>query len=289
MNYKKQYDKLFINYLGGGRMEKLVDRILDCVWAENDIPEELLYEFTSKAIRMVQLRSLEQLPESYRELEHYVDSFWRAQRFETVDATRVYEMGRLLSLTNMLGMVAEQETEEQSLHEYAAKFRDWYLVFKGIYDTPGVTHKRLAKYARKSDSSLSQFINKNQWSGFYLCRRFGREKYYYLTELGEKLYEVMMSQQPHPTEERYAGYLGVKNNIEKNIMDISNDSRYRVSRTERGGFIENKIYGINWLNTVDRDLELLAEIRMNKQAMNAQKEGNKPCQEKMFLKKLNVR
>lgn len=268
-------------------MERLARMILDNLREGNAIPEDLLYELTTEAMKVVQTRQIEQLSPEFWELEQYVESFWRAQLFQTVQGMRSYEMGRLLSLTNMIAMVAEEEEKRQSLNEYALKFSDWYPVFKGMYDTPGITHKKLALTAGKSDSSLSQFMNKNQWEGLYIYRRFGREKNYYLTELGQRLYELMKDNQPRPTEEKYARFLGVKNNIEELEKGLADDSAYKVVRSDTGEFLESRIYGIND-ELESRKPELLAEILWNKNILEDKKEEKEICPKEGTMRRLKA-
>lgn len=252
-------------------MERLTRKILEGLRAERVIPEELLYEFTVETIRIVQTRQMEQLPPVFWELEQYVESFWRARRFDRIQDERLYEMGRLLSITNMIAMVDEEEEKRQSLSEYASKFSDWYLVFKGMHDIPGITHKKLAVAGNKSESSLSQFMNKNQWEGLYIYRRLGREKNYYLTELGEQLYELMSSNQPTPTEEKYARFLGVKSNIEDLERSLVDDSTYKIVKSDAGEFLESSIYRINY-EAESRRSELIFRGQWNKEILGEKKE-----------------
>lgn len=268
-------------------MKQLSRTILNFLWDEVEIPEDLLYEFTVKTTKIVQTRCIEDLPTEFWDIERYVASFWHAQRFEHVSASHIYEMGRLLSLTNMLGMIAEEEEKRQSLDEYAVRFQDWYLAFKGMHDRPGITHKELAAVAKKSESSLSQFMNKNQWECLYMYRRFGREKNYYLTEMGQELYEMMKRRRPHPAEEKYTRCLGAISNLENVVAEVVNDRHYKVVKSDDGEFIEDSIYIVNCEDEARR-IGLVAQIRLNKSAFEDKKEDKEIWQKEERLKKLKA-
>lgn len=265
-------------------MDKLISRILDCLWDELRIPEDLLYEFTVKTTKMIQSRCIKTLPTEFWELERFVELYWRAQAFEEKNTVHVYEMGRLLSLTNMLGMIAEQEEKRRSLDEYAIQFREWYPVFKEIHDMPGITHEELKKVIRKSDLYFAKFINKNQREDFCIYHRFGQEKCYYLTTWGEQLYVLMKNSQRHSFEEKYDGILELRNNIEKSIINLKEDSNYKCVSTNEGKFIKNTIYYTDNINTSIRKPELLAEIHMNKMII---KGGEESCQKRQYLQMQN--
>lgn len=269
-------------------MEKVTSTILDYLWDKNDIPEELLYEFAKKTIKTIQTRCTERLTGEFWELERYVESFWRAKRFEGVSSTHIYEMGRLLSITSMLSMVAEQEEKSQSLEVYATKLQDWYLVFKGMHDKPGISHGELAEVCRKSVSSLSQFICKYEWDGLYIYRRSGRGKNYYLTEQGKQLYELMTSKQPRPREEKGVDLIVTKNSIDKALNMLVNDSQYKVVKTESDEYLESKIYRIDNSKADGRRAEAIGDIRFSKKAFGMKKGENEICQKSLFLKKQNV-
>lgn len=176
----------------GGNMVEVVRIISEYVFEDRQIPEDLMYEFSKETAKIVRSGCTEVISEEFWELEHYIEAYWRGRKYmQSDDKARVYQMGQLLSFTNMICMLVEQQEKEVSIDDYAVRFKDRFLVFKGMFECPGITHKELADTAGLSVSSLSQFINKYKCDGFFLSRSMGREKHYYLTEYGEKLYSVM--------------------------------------------------------------------------------------------------
>lgn len=169
-----------------------MEQILGYTVEEHEIPTELIYAFSKETLKIIQSRQVSSLPDSYWELQNYVETFWRGRRFEyTENSYIVYQMGQLLSFTNMICIMAKEQEKASTMEDYAEQWQDRYCIFKYIHEQKGITHKVLAGKANISVSNLSQFMNKVKWEGFFYCRFMGREKHYYLTEYGEKLYQLM--------------------------------------------------------------------------------------------------
>ncbi len=173
-------------------MRELIEVLLEKVWNSSEIPEELLYELSKEAMTIVMKRSIDEVPDNFWELKRCVELFWRRKEYKcTNDPSIIYQMGRLLSYTNMLVMLIEEQEESISLEEYAKSYRKWYKVFKGVYEEKGITHNKLSEESDMSVSSLSQFMGRAKPEGFFTYRMMGREKHYYLTEYGKRLYLYM--------------------------------------------------------------------------------------------------
>lgn len=173
-------------------MKELARHILDYIIEDSEVPEDLLYEFSKETLRIIQNRQTTSLPDTFWELENYVETFWRNSEFTHIENPCVlYQMGRLLSSTNLISMMADEEERELSIEDYAEQWRNRYIVFHCIHRQKGITHKMLAEASNMSISALSQFVNKVKWTGVFNCRVMGREKHYYLTEYGEQIYDYM--------------------------------------------------------------------------------------------------
>lgn len=267
-------------------MKKLTNMLLEYLWNEEEIPEELFYEFSVKATKAIQTRCLEELPLEFWEVEKYVEAFWRSQNFTSLEEKNIYGMGRLLSITNMLAMVAEDEEKRYFLPEYAEKYQEWYPVFEEMHNCPGITHVELARKAHKSKSSLSQFMKKNQWQGFYIFHCLGREKTYYLTELGQQLYELMKSKIMQGKGERYTRLLGVMDNIEQAMAAVVNDYSFKLVKAESAEVGEKALYMVNSEN---RRIAKVIQVHYNKSEFENEKEKKELCQKKGSLKMLNAK
>lgn len=173
-------------------MKKLIDILYDHLINSREIPEDLLYEFSQNTIKIIQHHASAQIPPSFWNLQHYVEMFWRGRKYQKEKNTVfVYQMGQLLTCTNMIRDVVDADVKTMSISDYARRWDSKYPVYKGIHDKPGINHKKLAAVSENSISSLSQFISKTKWDGYIIYRSAGREKYYYLTENGEKLYKLL--------------------------------------------------------------------------------------------------
>lgn len=181
-------------------MRELINLISEYVFDAAEIPESLLYEFSKKAMKVIQNRCVEAIPEEFWELEGYVESYWRGHKYtQSEDTLRIFQMGQLLSFTNMLSILSEETEKEISIEEYAVQLKEKYPIFKEIHEKPGITHKELADAIGMSVSSLSQFVTKYKWNGFFQSRAMGREKHYYLTKHGQQLYCTMKDKYEKPT------------------------------------------------------------------------------------------
>ena len=173
-------------------MTKLIDMIYDYLVKRIEIPEELLYEFPQNILKMIQNHATSEIPSAFWNLQHYVEMFWRGKKYKKEKNTAlVYQMGQLLACTNMIRDIVDADEKIMNLNEYAKRWVNKYPVYKGIHDNPGINHKKLAEISGNSVSSLSQFISKTKWDGYIIYRSGGREKYYYLTQNGEKLYKLL--------------------------------------------------------------------------------------------------
>lgn len=173
-------------------MKKLAEHILEYVLEGSELPEDLIYEFAREILKIIKNGQILSISDEFWELENYVETFWRNEEFiKTKNFYIVYQMGQLLSLTSMISMIDDEEKRDLSVKDYAIQWKDYYSVFQRIHENRGITHKELAAASGMSISTLSQFINGVKWTGVFNCRLMGHEKYYYLTEYGERVYEVM--------------------------------------------------------------------------------------------------
>lgn len=173
-------------------MKKLVQMILNYLLENKQIPEELIYELSKTTVKIVENHCMEMIPQEFWELDSFVEAYWRAESYtKSNDMAFVYQMGQLFSFTNMLSTLAEKQEKENSIEDYAIQLKDKYAIFQQIDRNPGITHKELAQRAGMSVSSLSQFLNRYKEHGFIQRRSMGREKHYYLTAYGERLYSAM--------------------------------------------------------------------------------------------------
>lgn len=181
-------------------MRELINLISEYVYDAAEIPEDLLYEFSKKTAKIIRNLCTEAIPDEFWELENYVEAYWRGHKYlKSEDAIQIYQMGQLLSFTNMLSMLSGEKEKEISIEDYAVQLKDKYPIFSKIHEIPGITHKELADAVDMSVSSLSQFITKYKWNGFFQSRAMGREKHYYLTKYGQQLYSVMKDKYEKPT------------------------------------------------------------------------------------------
>lgn len=192
------HDKLFINNLEKRciSMKQLITIISNYIFEKEPVPDEYLYELSTEITSMIELSDTERISNEFWQLANYVELYWRGQKYTCDDnPERIYQMGQLLSITKMVHIWYDRIEKNTSLKEYARIMNHKYSFFKSIHDESGITHKELANKMHTSVSSLSQFVNKIQGNGFFISRPMGREKHYYLTQKGEKIYELITKRQ----------------------------------------------------------------------------------------------
>lgn len=192
------HDKLFINNLEKRciSMKQLITIISNYIFQKEPVPDEYLYELSTKITSMIELSETERISNEFWQLANYIELYWRGQKYTCDDnPERIYQMGQLLSITKMVHIWYDRIEKNTSLNEYARIMNHKYSFFKSIHDESGITHKELAAKMHTSVSSLSQFVNKIQGNGFFISRPMGREKHYYLTQKGEKIYELITKRQ----------------------------------------------------------------------------------------------
>lgn len=223
-------------------MKKIINAISEYVFHGKEVPEDLIYEFSTEAAQMIEGHDTEQISEEFWKLNHYVVLYWRGGKYTyEKSAVRIFQMGQLLSYMNMIRMYLEKVENDTSLNEYAKSLHDRYLFFKSIHDEEGITHKKLANKTQISISALSQFVNKIKGNGFILTRVMGREKHYYLTAKGEKLLGIMQEDRMH-SHRRYEKLLSALYNFNKSV---SNDTAYKAVITNETENLIEDIYALN--------------------------------------------
>ncbi len=177
-------------------MKQLITIISNYIFEKEPVPDEYLYELSTEITSMIELSDTERISNEFWQLANYVELYWRGQKYTCDDnPERIYQMGQLLSITKMVHIWYDRIEKNTSLKEYARIMNHKYSFFKSIHDESGITHKELANKMHTSVSSLSQFVNKIQGNGFFISRPMGREKHYYLTQKGEKIYELITKRQ----------------------------------------------------------------------------------------------
>lgn len=227
-------------------MKRLIEIIYNNLLNGKTIPDEIIYEFSQETKEIVRNRAVVDIPSEFWNFQNYIEMFWRGRKYETADNTAlIYQMGQLLSYVNMIRDIADEDERVLSLDEYVNHWEKKYPVFKGIHDESGINHKKLAEVSGLTPSALSQFIAKTKWDGFFIFRNVGREKYYYLTEEGEKLYELMKERQTKEPEEPRYFFVSLpddNNYINRNVYKLTEEAAAAFSQ-ENAVFDILKMFG----------------------------------------------
>lgn len=219
-------------------MKNLIEKIFSYLLDEKSVPEDLIFELAQDTIRILQDGETDDLPQEFWNLQHYLNLFWHGRKYESItDNYRIYQMGQLLSYVNIIRDAVDNREKKESIEEYAQRYNNRFLVYKAINDKPGINHRDLAMASGISTSALSQFISKTKWDGYYTFRVVGREKYYYLTENGKRLYQLL--EKRHLPNYIFKMYLDIP---ETNTID--DDERFAEFFNLTPDLIVNQTYGM---------------------------------------------
>lgn len=249
-------------------MKGLIEIILKSFWDFREIPEELLFEFSQKTMQIIQKKAIDEIPDEFSVFENYVEMFWRGKKYNHMsNRFIIYQMGQLLTCTNMLNRLLAEEKREASIEAFADLFKDRAMIFEGMYKERGITHKKLAELSDMSVSALSQFISKNKSEGFFTYRVMGREKHYYLTEYGEKLYFHML----HNGDQKKMKYVKMYGFIDDMNEKIINNRYYKVVFDQNANEITESVY-ISTEGNSGKKTERLMKMSINKAGLESNKE-----------------
>lgn len=198
-------------------IEKLLDMIFDSM-ERNEWNEELLYDLSTEIVDKFDELLSNDLPEVFYELYDYVDSYWRGINNKDTQE-HAFFMGRLYGVLDFVKRKYDELANEKLCLKYALK-PIYYNVFSKISSYPGIIHNDLTNCTNGSKSALSQLIKKPEDDGLIKSVKCGREKHYYLTPLGMRVYQKAKVVQAKVAQEKVSNELsvtfdglGINNNI----------------------------------------------------------------------------
>ena len=140
----------------------------------------------------------EKMPATYIKLLDTLGQKWRYQQMDDLSPEQLFVYGGLW------GCIQAMEMKRMRIQTEELKREKWNVLIKGYDDkkqlleviqkNPGIRHKELAESVHKSPSQLSQIMVRMTGDGIVSCNYAGREKFYFLTELGEKLTDKLIGQ-----------------------------------------------------------------------------------------------
>ena len=171
------------------------------------IPEDMMYSFYLKTIAIMQGKiGKPSVSERAKDFCLYMSRLWSSKSYSKIDCDPIFifQLGELHTCARILEdyfakIEEENDIEINSKIETDSKrFFTKLSFFEIVMENPGIKHSVLSDEIGISKSSLSQFVAKIKEYGYYSERIAGREKYYYLTDIGVKLLERMRQEANKP-------------------------------------------------------------------------------------------
>lgn len=190
--------------------DTLVKAILSCLEKEIDIPNEYMDAFIARTMLVVQKEDRKQISSLYPRLCDSVFNYFRGHQYnerslqtnnaednsaaylEPNNRAFVFKMGQLHACVTILNDVIRKLDESEMTITYKKYIAKYSKFFEAIANKPGIKHSELAEITGKSPSGLSQFVLKIQQFDLFTRTVVGREKYYYLTPKGLKLFDELV-------------------------------------------------------------------------------------------------
>jgi len=175
--------------------DSTLTQISECIREQKEIPNPLIFQLTEVLLRVIRNKEDVQLTQVLADLIDETDAFWRQVDKTGLSGEFVFNVGRIFTLTTMIKKYYESVSSYYSPIELADKYKNRYQLFKNISNNPGITHHDLANKIDLSESRLSQLMVSLHSDGLVSSRKIGRNKYYYLSHLGETVLETIGANQ----------------------------------------------------------------------------------------------
>lgn len=126
---------------------------------------------------------------NYRKLSDAICELWQYREIDKMSSEQAFLYGSIWGSIKLLRMKDEKVKKQQNMAWLVKKYLKKDKLLKYIYENPGINHKSLAEKLFIAPSQLSQQILSYEKDGLITDDRIGREKYYYLLEVGESVYQ----------------------------------------------------------------------------------------------------
>ncbi len=175
------------------RLENICKSILTAIKRNALIDEDQIFKLTD-ALSFYDGRE-EEFPDEYTQLCNVIEEKWHYQDVQELPKEQLFVYGGIWGCLQMMEakrryidtVVSESQQWDVLINKYSDKL--WLLKILFLY--PGIRHKDISQRAEKTPSQMSQLLKNIYSDGLITCNYAGREKFYFLSELGEKLYHEL--------------------------------------------------------------------------------------------------
>lgn len=175
-------------------MEKDLERVSELLLEKWNLKEEIseihVNSFLSCIIENI-TGTTQSIISNYRKLADTICELWQYREINRMSAEQAFLYGSIWGSIRLLSMKDKKIKKQQNIARLVKKYTKKEKVLRYIYENPGINHKRLAEKLFIAPSQLSQQILSYEKDGLISDDRIGREKYYYMLEIGESVYQTI--------------------------------------------------------------------------------------------------
>lgn len=170
--------------------EHICSNLTERLRTKKNIDEEQVNVFLdSVAENLAAAEKPKKKSSGYQALSDFVNKLWYYGDFGKAARLQIFLYGSIWAGIRMIERRHKKIDRQRKLEELIPYYSDKEWLLRAIYDKPGIRHKDLAKEGGKSVSQLSQIISKASKDALISYHRLGREKYYFLMDSGEAVYQ----------------------------------------------------------------------------------------------------
>ena len=250
------------------RLDNICSEILNYMEAYAEISEERVLAL----FKGLALSDERERPSSYVSLLDKIDEKWNYREIFQDVPEQVFLYGAVWGCLQLMEekqrTITGYMTEKQTWKTLLSKYRDRINLLKDMYISPGIRHKELAEKEHISPSHLSQIMGTMVTDKIVVYNYAGREKFYYLSEKGEKLYREMKMKKRSKNPQ------------------VGSFSRLNCENTLQEGYITGSVDMISrMLNPVGRRIEICNECNTGEVMYNSM--GSRSVNVKNYKKDTN--
>lgn len=204
------------------RLENICQEILSYVEKDYEISEEMVLAL-AQGLTFYNGRE-EKMPSSYIRLLDEIGQKWQYRETEQLSIEQTFVIGSVwgcLQMAEARRRYALNETSKvQQWNVLLKKYADKVYLLNIIRRKPGIRHKDLAQRSGKSPSQMTQIMAGMINDRIVTYNYTGREKFYFITELGQKLCQEDTLKRKQKQTSKLSWEMFRVENDEKDILQI---------------------------------------------------------------------
>lgn len=179
---------------------KLLENIKQLVSLGYEIPPSALVNFQKAVYQLILDSDYEKIRKTLNLLEDVVDTAWQKSSSCSAENAYIYSLGQISSLLGIMRYSVISLDSAPAVSEDIREYLPSTKLLEGIQQYNGISHNQLAEYCGITKSALSQKISRMEHKRFFVSKKIGRNKYYFITGTGEAIIERLHLLQENTTK-----------------------------------------------------------------------------------------